>query len=374
MHMHTHTHKRAHTHTHTHTHTLTHTHTHTHTRTRTRTRTRTHARAWSCAGDELARLRAQLAEQATELEQLRKRNATLEAEREQIIYNASRSSDRRRDRTVKRTTERLFDDLAEVQMDYENRIGDLVAHIDELERRTFAANKEETEILVLFRKYLDYYPDRRLFRSTLAPPWELVRNMLKAMVNGPLYPWHVFIKYLRWVFRNCQFESPSAFCWQDKIDKLSDDPEVRKLQDDAQVLSLLAYSYVAPTGAGFYGALRGYGYELSPGHDGSDAAGFESMNFPLPNPDTLTTMVTAATPDASGENAQGVSLEAIQRFVDAHAKSVAEFREFLCRALLAFGSVTACKRAREQEQRVADTSSQPPPPPASQNRMRLLAR
>jgi hypothetical protein len=50
------------------------------------------------------------------------------------------------------------------------------------------------------------------------------------------------------------------------------------------------------------------------------------------------------------------------------------FDPFLCRALLAFGSVTACKRAREQEQRVADTSSQPPPPPASQNRMRLVAR
>ena len=50
------------------------------------------------------------------------------------------------------------------------------------------------------------------------------------------------------------------------------------------------------------------------------------------------------------------------------------FDPFLCRALLAFGSETACKRAREQEQRVADTSSQPPPPPASQNRMRLVAR
>jgi hypothetical protein len=71
---------------------------------------------------------------------------------------------------------------------------------------------------------------------------------------------------------------------------------------------------------------RPHGYELSPGHDGSDAAGFESMNFPLPNADTLTTMVAAATPDASGENAQGASLEAIQGFVDAYARSFAEFR------------------------------------------------
>ena len=97
-----------------------HTHTHTH------ARSRTHASAWSRAGDELASLRAQLAEQATELERLRKRNAALEAERETIIYNAGRSSDRRRDRTVKRTTARNFEGLAEVQMEYENRIGDLV--------------------------------------------------------------------------------------------------------------------------------------------------------------------------------------------------------------------------------------------------------
>ena len=165
--MHTRTHARTHAsthntqHAHTHTHTPTHTHTHTHTLTRTRTRslarsrtrTHTHARAWSCAGDELASLRAQLAEQATELERLRKRNAALEAERDKIIYNASRSSDRRRDRTVKRTTERHFEDLAEVQMEYENRIGDLVAHIDALELRTFAANPEEAEILELYRKY-----------------------------------------------------------------------------------------------------------------------------------------------------------------------------------------------------------------------------
>ena len=59
----------------------------------------------------------------------------------------------------------------------------------------------------------------------------------------------------------------------------------------------------------------------------------------------------------------------------AHAHTFTyRFDPFLCRALLAFGSETACKRALEQVQRVADTSSQPPPPPASQNRMRLVAR
>jgi hypothetical protein len=44
-----------------------------------------HARAWSCAGDELASLRAQLAEQATELERLRKRNAARSRARQDYL-------------------------------------------------------------------------------------------------------------------------------------------------------------------------------------------------------------------------------------------------------------------------------------------------
>ena len=65
-------------------------------------------------------------------------------------------------------------------------------------------------------------------------------------------------------------------------------------------------------------------------------------------------------PDAAGPEAQG-GFAVLGRFAP-----------FLCRALLAFGSETACKRALEQVQRVADTSSQPPPLPASEHRMRLV--
>ncbi len=170
--MHTHTHARARARTHTHAHAHSHAHAHAHgTHFHTFTHMHTHAHAWSCAGDELASLRAQLAEQATELERLRKRNAALEAEREKIIYNASRSSDRRRDQTVKRTTERLFEDLAEVQMDDESRIGDLVAHIDALELRTFATTPKSANCKTM-RSYpacLHIPMSRRPAPASMAP-------------------------------------------------------------------------------------------------------------------------------------------------------------------------------------------------------------
>jgi hypothetical protein len=167
------------------------------------------------------------------LERLRGRNAALEAERAKTINAAQRSSDRWRDRAVISTTNRNLVGLAAVQQEYEALIDGLVARMDALEPRPFAENPEEAEILALYRRFQPHYPDRHLFRSPLGPLWELVRNMLRAMVDGPLPPSHVFIKYLRWVFHKCHF-NPTDFRWQDRSTVLSDDPDVRRLQHDAE--------------------------------------------------------------------------------------------------------------------------------------------
>ena len=63
--------------------------------------------------------------------------------------------------------------------------------------------------------------------TPLAPPWELVRNVLKAVVDGPVT--HVFIKFLRVGFRNVvDYKATSGYRWHDTA--LSDDPAIRELQ------------------------------------------------------------------------------------------------------------------------------------------------
>ena len=155
----------------------------------------------TCA-DELLQLRQQLAAQGAELQQLRQSNAALVAAADATASRSRDASARRKRRAITSATDKAHDGMAEVQQEWEQERDELLEEIGVLQLRPAANNAEEVELLGLFRRFQAYYPDRKAFGSTQAPPWAMVRNLLKAMVDGPLHPSHVSMKWLRWVLRN----------------------------------------------------------------------------------------------------------------------------------------------------------------------------
>jgi hypothetical protein len=117
-------------------------------------------------------------------------------------------------------------------------------------------NAEEQKVLKLYRAFQALY-DRKHFSSELAPPWELVLNLLKCLVHGPLPPQHIFMKWLLFALRNALTSNRENFRWAHY--NLSDKPDVRNLQTGPELKNLVTLASIARSGKLALNFLRGSG-------------------------------------------------------------------------------------------------------------------